>query len=117
MTGPEPSPYDLLPCPLPDCKGQLYLTWELTTGLTHGVLGEGEALPTPDDAWVGRWHVECEEGHRPLVPGSLDCPCGRDECTPECDDADVDANDELRTFRRVDLARLRALVGVTCGPS
>jgi len=109
VTAPEPSPYGLLPCPLPGCDGSLYLNWELSVGLTYDALTGPP--PVPGDARVGEWHVECEQGHRPLVPGSVVCPCGRDECTAECNDADVDASDELRTFRASDVARLRQLVG------
>ncbi|MCX5066936.1 hypothetical protein OOJ91_13875 [Micromonospora lupini] len=108
MTVPEVSPYDELRCPMPQCDELLFLRWELVLGLSHGSLTDAPALPA--DAEAGTWYVECLAGHRPLVPAPIVCPCGRDECTEECNDADVDSSDELRTFRAADLARLRDLI-------
>ncbi|MEU8371200.1 hypothetical protein [Micromonospora tulbaghiae] len=101
--------YDPLTCPLPGCDADLHLRWDLSAALFREILDETQPI-TPADAWTAEWHVECEAGHRVLVPGPLRCPCGQDECTAECDDADVDSGDEMRTFRLADLARLRALL-------
>ncbi|TDC35673.1 hypothetical protein E1211_15315 [Micromonospora sp. 15K316] len=111
MTAPEAGPYTPLSCPMRDCDEELYLSWELSVGLLRRDLTDPSPPPAPADAWVGQWHVECLAGHRPLVPAPIECPCGRNECTEECNDADVDATEELRTFRASDLARLRELMG------
>ncbi|QDY06140.1 hypothetical protein FJK98_02320 [Micromonospora sp. HM134] len=111
MTTPEPNPYDQLTCPLPGCDDPLHIRWVMAYGLIHDDLTD-PATPGPGDAQVGHWHVGCEQGHRVLVPAPIVCPCGRDECTEECEDADVDASEELRTFRAADVARLRELLRI-----
>ncbi len=98
--------YALLTCPLPGCVRDLHLTWRASRALYVSDLGDP---PLPQEVWTRGWQVECEEGHVVLLPAQIDHDCEND-CV-----CDVDHDEEMRTFRASDGARLQALLGQGVG--
>jgi len=86
---------------MPGCTSDLYLNWNRLRPL---FLGDGEPIG-PEGAYTGTWQVDCVEGHVVLLPAEDT----DHECSGDCQ-ADVDHDDELRTFRASDLVRLRELI-------
>jgi hypothetical protein len=101
-----PDEWTPLTCILPDCMGELYLSWQMSAPLFHGELAPDADPHQPNDAHEGGWRVECSEGHAILVPDVGPCPW--DDCDETCDH-DIG---ELRTWRRRDVERLAKLVAV-----
>lgn len=101
-------------CPMPGCDEVLHIAWTSTRPVFLHDLFDGADLPAPDDAYTATWQVGCLNGHVILLPDleGLRCQCGDEECNGA--DAGVGHDDfdgeDLRTFREVDVARLRDLL-------
>ncbi len=109
MTQPKGAAAVDIICPMPTaadgiCGKDLHLLWQASRGLGLLDVTIPETIG-PVDAWAQTWTVECEDGHVLLAPE--DCRvCGSEnEPDHECD------NDEYRTFRPTDAARLAVVLG------
>lgn len=100
-------------CPMLGCHQPLHLVWTLSRPIWLSDL-TGTDLPNPSDAYTASWRVECEEGHVLLLPDveGMACLCGDDACNGSQGEghADFDGSDDVRTFRAVDVKRLRELL-------
>lgn len=101
-----------LTCPMPtgpdtSCAQDLHLVWDMSRGLYLSDV----ITPAPisaGDAWVQAWSVECEAGHVLLVPD--DAYCQHDNADQAGHECDVDASDEVRSFRAADAGRLAGVL-------
>lgn len=104
----KPDEWTPLTCILPGCTAELNLSWAMSMPLFYGELPASSDPAQPNDASAGAWKVECNEGHVILIPDYSNCERGND-CDDDCDH---DASDDLRTWRRSDVERLAALLGI-----
>ena len=105
-------------CPMPECDGVLIVTWSAAYTLSPEDITRGGRLLV-DEAHTSSWDVRCVAGHVILLPDHGQCDCadpGGDTCPDEHDDL-FDWDEESRTFRPHDWARLRGILARLAQPA
>lgn len=105
MNGSEPDDWSGVPCPMPDCGVELFVTWQVSEYVSRGQLRQPEAM-APEHGNVVTWKVECVNDHVILTPTMY---------LPDCesttgDDCQHDHGEESRQLWPSDWARLAALI-------
>lgn len=93
--------YEVLPCPMPDCSADLYITVTANRAVYASDTAEELSLHSLDDAHTTTWSIGCSEGHVVLLPIDHAGDYERFGSEHEIDDDEPCVHDDLGRLHRL----------------